>query len=126
MPDALDELARRHGVHLGAAVSRKVADADEAARLMRRLRAAPPQHLAGYSCRTTDLLKDRGKHRADALIFSGGDADTWARVVVRPSGTEPKLKCYIEVGCPVRDDLGEARKQAAALRDQLVALVHRW
>ena len=97
VPDVLDELARRHGVHEVAAVSRRVADADEAADLMRRLRAAPPDRLAGFAATITDIT--------DALIFTGGDDDTSVRVVVRPSGTEPKLKCYLEVRCAVTDDL---------------------
>src|ERR1700741_455190 len=94
---ALYALARRFGVHIGAAVSRAVADADEATALMRRLRASPPSRLAGFASNTTDLLQRPGLDRTDALIFAGGDAAASARVVVRPSGTEPKVKCYIEV-----------------------------
>src|SRR4029077_4790004 len=45
VPDVLDELARRYGVHEVAAVSRRVADTDEAAELMQRLRVAPPSRL---------------------------------------------------------------------------------
>ena len=124
--DALDELARRHGVHAGAAVSRPVADADEAANVMQRLRAAPPGRLAGLATETTDLLQRRGRYRTDGLVFSGGDGDAWVRVVVRPSGTEPKLKCYIEVHCAVGGDLRDARVRAEALRDQVVGLVQSW
>ncbi len=122
---ALDDLARRHGVHVGAAVSRPVADAGEAAALMGRLRADPPRRLAGLPVSTTDLLADR-ELRTDALIFTGADADTSARVVARPSGTEPKLKCYVEVRCLVADDLNDARRRAVALRDELVTAVRRW
>jgi phosphomannomutase len=104
VPDRLDELARRHGVHEVAAVSRRVADADEAAASMRRLRTAPPARLAGFA--VTDI--------GDALIFTGGDDDTSARVVVRPSGTEPKLKYYLEVRCADRD-------RARALLGELVS-----
>ncbi len=118
VPDALDELARRYGVHDVAAVSRRVADAEEADALMRRLRAAPPGRLAGFAVTTTDIT--------DALIFTGGDDDTWVRVVARPSGTEPKLKCYLEVRCAVAGDLRSARRRAGALRDELVAAVQRW
>jgi phosphomannomutase len=118
VPDVLDELARRHGVHEVAAVSRRVADADEAAELMRRLRAAPPTRLAGFTATTTD--------NGDALIFTGGDDHTSARVVVRPSGTEPKLKCYLEVRCAVTSDLRPARERARALRDELVSAVRSW
>ncbi|BBY04549.1 hypothetical protein MSEO_50480 [Mycobacterium seoulense] len=111
--DALDDLARQYGVHDVAAVSRRVAGAAEAAELMRRLRATPPQTLAGYAATVTDIT--------DALIFAGGADDTSVRLVVRPSGTEPKLKCYIEVRCAVTGDLGEARQRAGALREQLVS-----
>jgi phosphomannomutase len=118
VPDALDDLARRHGVHDVAAVSRRVADADEAAELMRRLRAAPPSRLAGFPASTADIT--------DALIFTGGDGETSARVVVRPSGTEPKLKCYLEIRCAPTDDLPSARRRARALRDELVSEVRAW
>jgi Phosphoglucomutase/phosphomannomutase, alpha/beta/alpha domain II/Phosphoglucomutase/phosphomannomutase, alpha/beta/alpha domain III/Phosphoglucomutase/phosphomannomutase, C-terminal domain len=110
VPDALDDLARRFGVHTGAAVSRPVSDAGEAAALMRRLRAAPPARLAGFDTSTTDLVP-----RTDALIFTGGDANTTARVVVRPSGTEPKVKFYIEVRSAVGDDLAGVRRRGAGL-----------
>ncbi|MCV7401863.1 phospho-sugar mutase [Mycobacterium fragae] len=112
--DALDDLARRFGVHVGAAVSRPVADADEATALMGRLRARPPRQLAGFSASTTDL-----QPRTDALVFAGGDGDTSARVVVRPSGTEPKVKCYIEVRCA-------DHARATGLLDELVDQVRSW
>jgi phosphomannomutase len=112
--EALDDLSRRFGVHSGAAVSRPVSDADQAAALLRRLRAAPPDRLAGFEVTTTDLLP-----RTEALVFTGGDADTTARVVVRPSGTEPKVKFYIEVRS------GD-RGHADALRDELAAAVKTW
>jgi phosphomannomutase len=118
VPDALDDLARRYGVHDVAAVSRRVADADEAAELMRRIRAAPPSRLAAFTVTTTDIT--------DALIFTGGDDETSARVVVRPSGTEPKLKCYLEVRCAVTDELRSARERARALLEELVAAVQTW
>ncbi len=113
VPDLLDELARRHGVHDVAAVSRRVADAAEAAELMQRLRAGPPSRLAGFTATTTDIT--------NALIFTGGDDEASVRVVVRPSGTEPKLKCYMEVRCAVTDDLRSARDRARALRDELAS-----
>jgi phosphomannomutase len=124
--DALDDLARRFGVHVGAAVSRPVADADAATELMRRLRASPPSRLAGFASTTADLLQHEGLLRTDALIFAGGDAETSTRVVVRPSGTEPKVKCYIEVQSTVADDPGGVRERAAALCDELASSVQRW
>lgn len=111
--DALDELARRYGVHDVAAVSRRVADTAEAGELMRRLRTAPPETLAGFTATVTDIT--------DALILTGGDDATSVRLVVRPSGTEPKLKCYIEVRCAVTGGIDQARRRAGALRDELVS-----
>ncbi|MDD4866955.1 MAG: phospho-sugar mutase, partial [Mycobacterium sp.] len=114
VPDRLDELALRHGVHDVAALSRRV-DAQQAAAQMRRLRASPPAHLARLEVTITDL--------SDALIFTGSDGDTSVRVVVRPSGTEPKIKCYLEIRCTVTDGLGAARRRAGALRDELLPQV---
>jgi phosphomannomutase len=124
--DALDDLARRFGVHVDAAVSRPVSDADEATALMRRLRASPPSNLAGFASSTTDLLRRPGVDRTDALIFAGGGADTSVRVVVRPSGTEPKVKCYIEVRSTVAGELADVRRRATALCDELASSVHHW
>ena len=114
--DALDDLARRHGVHTTTAVSRRVADADEAEAVMARLRATPPDRLAGFEVTVTDLLLERGQRRTDALILSGGDDDNWVRVVVRPSGTEPKVKSYIEVRCATISDLEAAGQGARGCR----------
>jgi phosphomannomutase len=116
--DVLDDLARRYGVHEVAAVARRVADAAEAVALMQRLRAAPPQRLAGFVATVTDIT--------DALILAAGDADTAIRVVVRPSGTEPKLKCYLEIRCAPASDLLSSRTYAGVLRARLVAEVERW
>ena len=94
VPDALDELARRHGVHLTAALS---TPADAAT--MSDLRAHPPTRLAGFDVAVDDLSTKRGQGSTDAVILTGGDADSSVRVVVRPSGTEPKVKWYFEVRC---------------------------
>ncbi|MBO0882506.1 MAG: phospho-sugar mutase [Mycobacterium sp.] len=124
--DALDDLAHRFGVHVGAATSRPVTNTDETAALMRRLRTSPRRHLAGFASTTTDLLQRDGPHRTDALIFAGGDADTSVRVVVRPSGTEPKVKFYIEVRSAVTDELSAVRERATALCDELTSSVQHW
>jgi len=122
--DALDELAGRHGVHTTTAVSRRVADADEAEAVMARLRATPPDRLAGFEVKVTDLLLERGQRRTDALVFFGGDDDDWVRMVVRPSGTEPKLKSYIEVRCANVGDLEATRAKAREVQDELVSVAH--
>jgi phosphomannomutase len=110
--DALDALARRHGVHATSALSAP-ADAD----LMGRLRATRPTHLGGESIGAADLLDDPGHHRTDALVYQGDSV----RVAVRPSGTEPKVKAYLEIRLPPRDDVTAARLDAAVRLDQLRA-----
>ncbi|WP_158169514.1 phospho-sugar mutase [Mycolicibacterium smegmatis] len=121
--DALDGLARAHGVHVTRAVSRQVSDADKA---MGRLRAQPPDELAGFTVRVEDLAERRGQQRTDALIFTGEDGDTAVRVVVRPSGTEPKLKSYIEVRYAPTDDLAAARERANRISDELCRAAKGW
>lgn len=125
--DTLDDLARHHGVHVTAAVARPVADAEEATDLMARLRDTPPDRLCGHEVTVIDLSTASEPMRSDAVIFSGGDADTSVRIVVRPSGTEPKVKSYIEIRRSCRGaDLQTARTEAQRLRDELVALAERW
>ncbi|MFC9892260.1 phospho-sugar mutase [Nocardia sp. NPDC127579] len=108
--DELDDYALEFGLHAGAQVSLRLADADAAAAVVDRLRGAPPEQIAGEPVKYTDQLQVRGRMRTDALIFEG----TGLRVVIRPSGTEPKLKCYLEVVEPVADRAGLAATRTAA------------
>jgi phosphomannomutase len=124
--DALDDLALRHGVHTTTAVSRPVADADEAAAVMARLRETPPDRLAGFEVTVTDLLHGPGHLRTDALVLFGGNHQNWVRIVVRPSGTEPKLKSYIEVRCANVDGLEATRAKAREVRDRLASVARRF
>ncbi len=121
--DVYDELERVHGVHLTSQVTLRTADQ---AQVMRRLRAAPPDSFGAEAVTgLTDLAAAGGAGlRADVMIFrlEGG------RVVLRPSGTEPKIKCYIEIIEPVADrSLAAARAAAAGrlapLREALEALL---
>jgi phosphomannomutase len=119
--DALDDLARRYGVHTTTAVARSVADADEAAEVMTRLRSKAPTKLCGFDITIADLAAARPyDRRSDAVILEGLDTDTAVRVAVRPSGTEPKVKFYIEVrqNC-VDGDLDAARAKAQRVQEEL-------
>lgn len=116
--DVLDDLARRHGVHRTGQWSARVDGPDAMARLtgaMDRLRAAPPTELAGRAVtRVDDLLPGNpaaGLASSDVLILRVDGA----RIVVRPSGTEPKLKCYVEV---VEAVVGDDEQALVAARDR--------
>ena len=119
--DALDDLARRHGVHVTAASSRP---ADSS--VMPRLRAQPPTRVAGFDVTAEDLSTRRGQMRTDALILAGGDDERSVRVVVRPSGTEPKIKYYMEVRCAPTDDLAQDRARAERLIADIEAALTHW
>lgn len=103
--DLLDELCTEHGVHETGQVSVRVSDLDVITRTMRRLREQPPTRLADTEVSARDLLPE-----TDALVLSGTGG---LRVVIRPSGTEPKLKCYLQVVEQVTDDLAAAKQRAA-------------
>jgi phosphomannomutase len=126
--DVLDDLAVAHGVHQTAQWSVRVPGTDameQMAAAMARLRAEPPSELAGRSVTRIDDLIDGDEARG----FAPGDVLIWhldgGRIVVRPSGTEPKLKAYVEVVEPVADrsDLAATRARAAAELESLVAAV---
>ncbi|HLS64070.1 MAG TPA: phospho-sugar mutase [Ruania sp.] len=120
----LDDLAVRHGVHATAPVTLRVADLADIPRLMDQLRTEPPPTLAGSAVtRREDLSKGSADLPAtDALVWTTEAGD---RVIVRPSGTEPKLKCYLEViePVPAAADLGASRQRAADRLDRLRAEV---
>ncbi|MEU2930221.1 phospho-sugar mutase [Streptomyces sp. NPDC007251] len=117
--DLLDDLAVEHGLHATDQLSVRVQDLSLIAAAMRRLREQPPTELAGLAVvRAEDL--SQGTDRlppTDGLRY----ALEGARVIVRPSGTEPKLKCYLEVVVPVPDHtaLPSARTHATELLDAI-------
>ncbi|MFJ5560088.1 phospho-sugar mutase [Streptomyces sp. NPDC093250] len=117
--DLLDDLALEHGLHATDQLSVRVKDLGLIASAMHRLRAQPPVELAGLPItRAEDLTQGTDKlPPTDGLRYTLDGA----RVVVRPSGTEPKLKCYLEVVIPVatKADLPEARTRATALLQRI-------
>ncbi|MEV1002130.1 phospho-sugar mutase [Nonomuraea sp. NPDC050202] len=122
--DLLDDQARRYGLHATAQLSFRVADLSLIAAAMTRLRADPAPALGGLAVeRVDDLARgDGGLPPTDGLRYRLSDG---ARVVVRPSGTEPKLKCYLEVVVPVTGTPAAARAAAGqrlgALKSDLAA-----
>jgi len=116
--DAYDALETAHGVHLTRQLTLRTGSPGD---VMTALRAAPPAALAGQPVTAAEDLAagDRGLPPSDVIIYRLAGA----RVVVRPSGTEPKLKVYFEVAGPAGGDLAGARRAAAARLDRLRAAV---
>ena len=97
--DLLDDLSVTHGVHLTDSFSVRVAELPQIEVLMSRLRALPAGPVAGIDVDGVDDLADPapgddGLPPTDGLRYRFVDR---SRVIVRPSGTEPKVKVYLEV-----------------------------
>jgi phosphomannomutase len=113
--DLLDDLAVEHGLHATDQLSVRVEDLGIIADAMRRLRERPPVLLAGLQVVTAeDLTKGSAKLPPTDGLRYYLEGEYKARVIVRPSGTEPKLKCYLEVVVPVAEanELADARARA--------------
>jgi len=123
--DLLDDLAYRHGLYLTSQLSVRVADPDRIAAVMTRLRQDPPAELAGSEVsQVIDLAEGWDDlPPTEGIVLMTAEND---RVIVRPSGTEPKVKCYLEVIWPVPEDADRAgmtwvRESAAARLETIKA-----
>ncbi len=116
--DRLAALADEHGLHATRPLTLRFDGLAPVVALMEEVRAEPPTELGGRAVESVrDLLDDPAVPPTDALRF---DIAGGSRVVMRPSGTEPKLKCYLEVVEPVDGDLPAARQRADAALTALV------
>ena len=113
--DLLDDIAIAHGLHATDQLAVRVEDLSVIANAMRRLREQPPTELAGLAITKAEDLTQGTEllPPTDGLRYTLDGA----RVIVRPSGTEPKLKCYLEVVVPVgtHDNLPAAHVKARDL-----------
>ena len=110
--DLLDDIAREHGLHATDQLSVRVQDLALIDAAMARLRSDPPVSLGGFAVIAAEDLAQGvgGLPPTDGLRYHLAEH---GRVVVRPSGTEPKVKCYLEVVVPVAgDDVAAARRVA--------------
>ena len=110
--DLLDDIAREHGLHATDQLSVRVQDLGLIDAAMARLRSDPPVSLGGFAVIAAEDLAQGvgGLPPTDGLRYHLAEN---GRVVVRPSGTEPKVKCYLEVVVPVAgDDVATARRVA--------------
>jgi phosphomannomutase len=97
----LDELALTHGLHVTDQVSIRVTSGEQVSLTMAGIRNTPPSVLGGLQVSAIDDLaigfEDLPKTDAVIIHLSGKEQIQRARVIIRPSGTEPKIKCYLEV-----------------------------
>jgi phosphomannomutase len=119
--DLLDDLARRHGLYATDQLSVRFDDLAAIPATLERLRANPPSTLGGLA---VEQVEDLGAGTPDLPPTDGlrYRLAEHARVIVRPSGTEPKVKCYLEVVLPVEDSpegVDAARISAAGRLDAI-------
>lgn len=118
LTDRLDEIAAEHGLHATDQLSVRMSDLAQIPATMERLRSAPPAELGGFVVEGLDDLAQGSEALppTDGLRFRLAEG---GRVIVRPSGTEPKIKCYLEVVVPTGDGVAAARISAAARLDAI-------
>ncbi|MDQ6752253.1 MAG: phospho-sugar mutase [Actinomycetota bacterium] len=119
--DTLDELSLVHGLHATDQLSVRVADLGLLEAMMNRLREHAPTVFGGSAVEyVVDLAEgSESLPPTEGLLYLTQDR---SRVIIRPSGTEPKLKCYLEVIIPVGlpADLPEAKDRARAALDAVL------
>jgi phosphomannomutase len=94
--DLLDEIWLMHGYHGTEQISVRVEDMEKIVALLERLRTNPPAQIGGRRVLSIDDLnspKDDLPPTDGLRLWLEGDI----RVIIRPSGTEAKVKCYVEV-----------------------------
>jgi phosphomannomutase len=108
--DRLAEIGLKYGHFATGQVSIRVSDLSIIAKTVARLRENPPREIAGSEAEFTDLALGSEKLLpTDGLRF---DLANGSRVIIRPSGTEPKLKCYLQT-------VGSSAGEAAILLSEL-------
>ncbi|KDO14485.1 phosphoglucomutase [Vibrio metoecus] len=128
--DQLEALYRQHGLHVNA--QRSIALAPNSPPVGDKLRTTPPTDIAGRKVLIVEDFKLARRTFADgkteAITLPTSDVliyhlDGGARVIVRPSGTEPKLKCYYEVVTPFTadEDFASAQERADEQMSLLIA-----
>jgi phosphomannomutase len=121
----LQMISEKYGLHKTVQISIRVADLTVIDQVLNRLRNELPREIAGLkvlSC--DDLLKPTGPlPPTNGLRFQ---LDNQVRVIVRPSGTEPKVKCYIEVVCEsaTQADRQRTEELIVTLTPALTGLFH--
>ena len=109
--DLLDEIWARHGFHATEQISIRLSDLSKVGVILGGLRSNPPQNIAGRVVTSIDDLAapTDGLPPTDGLRIW---LDGGVRIIIRPSGTEAKMKCYIEV-------IEKDSKTAQVVLDQL-------
>lgn len=117
--DQLNILFARYGHYATGQISIRVTDLSLIQKQIKTLRDSPPSEIDGVAAKFTDLsIATETLGATDALRFDLADG---RRVIIRPSGTEPKLKCYLQA---VGSTKAEAEQSLAALNKAMGQLIN--
>jgi phosphomannomutase len=121
LQDLLDEVWKRDGFHATEQISIRFRELSKMDLILADLRAKPPREISGINVESIDDLAKPTNNLPSTegiRLWLTGDI----RVIIRPSGTEPKMKCYIEV---IAADEKAAQAQLELLREPLRKLLSR-
>ena len=114
--DELTRLAELYGESATGQVSIRVQNLSVIEHVMRGLRAEPPTEILGRKVQLEDFLLRSGNQKTDALVLSNSEL----KVIFRPSGTEPKLKCYLQLrGNGAKAELAQLESWASEIISRL-------
>jgi phosphomannomutase len=122
--DVLDDLARQHGLHETSQVSVRISDVAKVKAVMARLRSEPMSDFGPYPVtKFVDLSIAGDLPATDGVLIELAPHEdvVWSRVIIRPSGTEPKIKCYLEV-VSNQKDLAQAGKSVETWLTELAKI----
>lgn len=116
LSDLLDEIWARHGFHATRQISVRTSSVEQINRILGRFRNSTPKEIGGFALTQFDDLeapKDGLPPTNGVRMFLAGGT----RIIIRPSGTEPKIKCYIEV--IAHGPVAEAKHSANQVMDAI-------
>ena len=115
--DYLDDIGVEFGFHATDQISVRVDDLAQIDKLLSKIISDPPYDLAGYKIESVEDLNQSQELKTTGirLRYSGE-----IRVIIRPSGTEPKLKCYIEV---VKSNKSESLELISQIKEVLTKVL---
>jgi phosphomannomutase len=115
--DYLDDIGVEFGFHATDQISVRVDDLAQIDKLLSKIISDPPSDLAGYKIESVEDLNQSKELKTTGirLRYSGE-----IRVIIRPSGTEPKLKCYIEV---VKSNKSESLELISQIKEVLTKVL---